>query len=304
MKILITGATGFIGQNLIPLLIKQCPNIRILTLDRNVSKAEQLFPSNLYNNVIHTEANNWPAILQFNPEIVFHLAAFSTSSNSSEVIEPLISSNITYGVQLLKALEECPSLKLFINTGSFAEYRLGAGKYNSAYLYTATKTAFRVFLDYYSNLCNFKYITAVPYTVYGGKPTIKRLMDYILESLDSPKSIKMTAGEQILDFIHVNDVASFYIHIVQHIENYLKLNNGENFYLGTGHGYTIREVVSIIEKETGKSCNISWGALPYRKRDTMHAIAPIAQNIELTGWHTQITIVEGIKAYIKTCCHE
>lgn len=304
MKILITGATGFIGQNLIPLLFKQCPNIRILTLDRNVSKAEQLFPSNLYSNVIHTEANNWTAILQFNPDIVFHLAAFSTSSNSSEVIEPLISSNITYGVQLLKALEECPSLKLFINTGSFAEYRLGAGKYNSAYLYTATKTAFRVFLDYYSNLCNFKYITAVPYTVYGGKPTIKRLMDYILESLDSPKPIKMTAGEQILDFIHVNDVASFYIHIVQHIENYLTLNNGENFYLGTGHGYTIREVASIIEKETGKSCNISWGALPYRKRDTMHAIAPIAQNIELTGWHTQITIVEGIKAYIKTCCHE
>lgn len=299
MKILITGATGFIGQNLIPLLVKQCPNVHILTLDRNVSKAEQLFPSNLYSNVIHTEANNWTAILQFNPEIVFHLAAFSTSSNCSEVIESLISSNITYGVQLLKALEECPSLKLFINTGSFAEYRLGTGKYNSAYLYTATKTAFRVFLDYYSTLCNFKYITAVPYTVYGGKPTIKRLMDYIIESLDSPKPIKMTAGEQILDFIHVNDVVSFYIHIVQHIELYLKLNNGENFYLGTGHGYTIREIASLIEKETGKSCNISWGALPYRKRDTMHAIAPIAQNIELTGWHTQITIVEGIKAYIK-----
>lgn len=304
MNILITGATGFIGQNLIPLLTQQCSDIHILTLNRNVLKAKQLYPSNLFPNIIHTSANDWSTILQFNPEVVFHLAAFSTSLNTTEVIEPLISSNITYGVQLLNILEKCSSLKLFINTGSFAEYRLGVGTYNSAYLYSATKTAFRAFLNYYSSLCTFKYITAIPYTVYGGKPTIKRLMDYIMESLDSPEPVNMTAGEQILDFIHVNDVASFFIHVVKHIEKYLKLNNGEEFYLGTGHGHTIREIASLIEKETGKSCNINWGALPYRIHDTMHAIAPIAKNIELSGWHTQITIKDGIKNYIKACFHD
>lgn len=304
MNILITGATGFIGQNLIPLLTQQCSNIHILTLNRNVVKAEHLFPITTYPNIEHAQADAWETILQFNPDVVFHLAAFSTSSNATEMIEPLISSNITYGVQLLNALERCSSLKLFINTGSFAEYRLGTGRYNSAYLYAATKTAFRAFLDYYSSLCTFKYITAIPYTVYGGKTTIKRLMDYIMESLDSQEPVNMTAGEQILDFIHVNDVASFFIHVVKHIEKYLKLNNGEEFYLGTGYGHTIREIASLIEKETGKSCNINWGALPYRIHDTMHAIAPIAKNIELSGWHTQITIKDGIKNYIKACFHD
>lgn len=298
MKILITGATGFVSQNMIPLLVDRCKDIRILTLNRSLEKAEQLFPADLYANIKHTKADSWDDILMFDPDIVFHLAAYSTASNDKESIEPLISSNITYGIQLLNILGNCPSFKFFLNTGSFAEYRLGATHVNNAYLYSATKTAFRIFLDYYSELHGFKYITAVPYTIYGGKPTIKRLMDYLMESIDSPKPVDMTKGGQILDFIHVNDVASFYIHVINNFKKYLQLRNGEEFFLGTGYGTKIRDVASIIEKITGKKCNINWGGRPYRSRDIMHAVAPVAHNMELTGWHSEVSIYEGIANYI------
>lgn len=43
MRILITGATGFVGQNLMPMLVDKCPEAEILVLCRNVDKAHALF---------------------------------------------------------------------------------------------------------------------------------------------------------------------------------------------------------------------------------------------------------------------
>ena len=119
MKILITGATGFVGQTLIPQLQKQHSQVDILTLNRSVRKAEIMYPSDTYPCVKHTYADDWKQVKLFNPELVVHLAAFNTSSNDSEVINSLVSTNITYGILLLDALSQCESLKLFINTGSF-----------------------------------------------------------------------------------------------------------------------------------------------------------------------------------------
>lgn len=291
MRILITGATGFVGQNLMPMLVNKCPEAEILVLCRNVDRAHALFP-NL--SVLFKEAEDWDSVKAFNPQIILHLASLSTSRNDTDIIQPLLQSNILYGIQLLDALKECKSLKLFVNTGSFAEYRFGTEAINDAYLYTATKSAFRVFVDYYSQLCQFKYINVIPYTIYGGKPTVKRLMDYILESMDSKESVDMTAGEQILDFTHVDDLCDFYVHVVENVERISDIKNGESFHIGTGRGTTIRELASMMEHVYGKKCYIHWGGRPYRDRDTMQAAAPIAKNISLLEWKAKISLKDGI----------
>lgn len=292
MRILITGATGFVGQNLVPMFANKCPDAEILLLCRNKEKARVLFSD---DKAIIKDAEDWEGVKSFNPDVVLHLASLSTSRNDSEIIKPLLDSNILYGVRLLDALKGCEKLKLFVNTGSFAEYRWGAESINDAYLYTATKSAFKFFVDYYSQLTGYKYINVIPYTIYGGKPTIKRLMDYILESMDSKEPVDMTAGEQILDFTHVDDLCDFYVHVVSRINDLQQVKNGENFHIGTGKGTTIRELASIMEEVYGKKCNINWGGLPYRDRDTMHAVAPIAKNMSLLGWQAKILLINGIK---------
>ena len=119
-------------------------------------------------------------------------------------------------------------------------------------------------------------------------------MDYIIESIDSEKPVDMTAGEQILDFTHVSDLASFYVHILKNIDKFLSLDNAEEFHVGTGKGMSIKDLVTIVEKVYGKKCNINWGGRPYRDRDTMHAVAPIAKNINLVGWKASIDVEKGI----------
>ena len=122
--------------------------------------------------------------------------------------------------------------------------------------------------------------------------TVKRLLDYIYESLDAPEPVNMTGGEQVLDFVHVSDVASFFVQSIVNFERFIKLNNGENIHLGTGIGHTIREVASVIESKTGKKANINWGALSYRERDIMYAVAPVGKNYDKIGWKANINITQ------------
>ena len=301
MKILITGATGFVGQNLIPKLQKETYTTKILLMVRDIHKAQQLY--GVTTNLCYAPADDWNSLLQFAPDIVFHLAAYSTSANEECVIDMLLDSNIKYGVHLLHHLSSCGSLRLFVNIGTFAEYRFSVAHKDSAYLYAATKTAYRAFLDYYSDLYKFKYITAVPYSVYGGKPTIKRLMDYMEESLNAVDAVGMTSGEQVLDFIHVDDVSDFFIDIINHVEAYCQLPNTSEIHLGTGHGTSIRELAALMEDVTKKKCNIQWGARPYRERDVMYAVAPLSFNYGKTNWKSRISLKEGVRMFIESKNH-
>jgi CDP-paratose synthetase len=294
MNILFTGATGFIGQTTLPILLKEFQDFNFLTLNNNLEKANLLYPPSKFINLYNTTSFDFDRVKIFNPDIVIHLATFSTSLNETNVIENIIQTNIEYGVFLLDALKQCSNFKLFVNAGTFAEYRKGPVKFNSAYLYSTSKTAFRLFLEFFSETCGFKYITAVPYSVYGGNMTSKRLMDFIKESMNSEMPVEMTSGEQILDFIHVNDIANFYFHILNNINLFINQKNGEEFHLGTGIGTSIRDLVSLHEKIYNKKCNIVWGKLNYRKMDIMYSVAPIKKNIELVAWQSKILLIDGI----------
>jgi CDP-paratose synthetase len=207
----------------------------------------------------------------------------------------MISANIEFGVMLLDALSKCTAMKLFVNTGSFAEYHYGQDDFNSAYLYAASKTAFRSFVNYYSSLSDFRFITAIPYTVYGGNMTVKRLMDYIKESMDSNVAIDMTGGEQVLDFIHVDDVSDFFVSVVVNAEKFYSLkSNGAEFYLGTGRGTSIRTLALLFEEKYKKKCNINWGGVAYRDRDIMYSVAPIEKNDPSIGWKAKFLLHDKI----------
>jgi len=294
MNLLITGSTGYIGRNLIYEINKNRYKIGILV--RDIDKAKNLFGhlDNIY--YINLKKNTYKDEIKFfNPEITIHLAAYSTSNNDYKSLKKLINSNISFASDLLDSLKET-NIKLFLNTGTFAEYYYNDGQLNSAYLYAATKTAFRSLLYYYKQLIEFKVINIIPYSVYGGNDTRKKVIHYIFDSLNSKETIDMTGGKQILDFIHIDDIVDFYIKTLNKHQQFFNWNSDVlEFHLGTGKGTSIKKLADKIEKITGQKTNINWGGRPYRKRDIMYSVAPIAKNIEILDWRSEITLSEGLK---------
>lgn len=298
MNVLITGATGFVGRRVVKQLILSYHDISVLTINRDVNKALSLLP---FDNCRHISVSDMDAeVPVFKPDVCIHLATLSTSRNDSEIIGPMVDANITFGIRLLSAVSKANSLKLFINTGSFAEYRDGIENgINDAYLYTATKSAFRHFVDYYSHLYGFKYINVVPFTIYGGDDTAKKLMDYMIDSISSKEPVKMSPGNQILDFVHVDDVVRFFVRAVNVLNDLALINNGENFFVGTGVGTKVRDLASLIENQLGKKLNILWGGLDYRPLDVMYAVAPVEKNNTVVPWRADISLNDGVKMLIE-----
>jgi nucleoside-diphosphate-sugar epimerase len=288
MRILITGATGFIGRCLLKALQSTPHEVYILYRGKN--------KISINVKSINTEDINWKdSIKNANPDVVIHLAAYLTSADDEPAIEKLIQSNILFGAHLLDALKNT-NIKYFINTGTFAEYFDNKETINPSYLYAATKSAFRHILNYYQSITGYKVVNIIPYTVYGGVDTKKKMIDYIFESIGKETPLNMSPGEQLLDLIYVDDVIDFYIQLLNNL-SFVKDKYTE-IHLGTGIGTSPKEVAGLMETVTGKKANINWGGIPYRKRDTMASIANRKLPSELFPWKPRITLEEGIKAYL------
>ncbi|WP_100613698.1 NAD-dependent epimerase/dehydratase family protein [Confluentibacter citreus] len=295
MRILVTGSTGFIGRHLIPELVIK--NHQILEITRSYEKSLNIHGSKTLKLEITSDHDYFKGIIiDFKPEIVIHLASFLTPSDGYKDINNLVESNITFLLRILDSISQV-ELKLFINTGTFAEYKSGTDNiYEPAYLYSATKTASRSFVNYYSKTYNFKQFTVVPYTIYGGADSQKKIIDYLYESIFSIENLDLSPGNQKLDFIHILDIVSLYLHL---IENFETIPNMQNIHAGTGVSTSLRDLAKLIEKLTKKKLRINWGGKEYRHNDIMDATANVELNKFKPRWSARISLRKGVNLYLK-----
>ncbi len=295
MRILITGATGFVGKTLVPFLFAK-KMADIILLVRNQEKATRLF-GNIPVSVISTQSADWmQQVSELNPDAVLHLAAFFTGRHDEENVSKLVEANISFTTCLLEALSTT-QCQHFINIGTFSEFRHGDGEYRPNNLYSATKTAERPIISYYQSISSWNWINVVVYSPYGRQNDYKKVIDYMLDAFDTQQPVDFTKGEQILDFVHVDDMADFFWHLIQQLPSldapYYQ------FHLGTGVGHSIREVAEQMEKVAGRKMNANWGGRTYSEQDIMHAIAPIEQNLRLLDWKSKIDLETGIEILMK-----
>ena len=296
-RILLTGATGYIGSELLTNLLTY-KQYELAVVLRDIAKRQEFVDQNI--TVIVYSAHNLKQfeldIQQFHPNIIIHLAAYSTSADDSHAIDQLIESNIIFTSHLLVALTQC-NIKLFVNTGSFSEYHLSRGFRSPTYFYSATKSSAHYIIEYFAKKDKFLYINAILYTVYGKKSKTKKIIDYALESLNAIKPVAMSDGFQKLDFIHIKDVVDFYVKV---IENFQTFHLSQIDYdVGTGRCISIREMVKVLETVSNKKANIEWGVYKSRSVDTIEACAQTELTKAELSYEATISLEDGLKEYIQ-----
>lgn len=296
MKVVLTGATGFIGKHLISELIsKGCSIVAIVRPGSDISHLQK-------NNIpVHYYNGEYNSLFNFfvceKPDGIIHLASLILVEHTSDQITELVNSNILFPTHLIEAAANA-DIKWFLNTGTFWQ-NYEAKEYSPVNLYAATKQAFEDLAQYYFETKNINFVTFKLYDTFGPNDTRSKIFNLWLKSAISGELLEMSAGEQVIDISYIDNITAGYSELIHLLSEDLgKKLCGKTFAIKTKERLTLKELAKVFEKVTGKKLNIAWGRKSYRQREVM---IPWQQSEEIPGWVPKVSLEEGIRLFYKNC---
>lgn len=266
MKILITGATGFVGRNLVKELVKEH---EVYVLTRKSSDISALPP---VHHVVFTD--NIDLLAEYfkaeGIEGVIHLATKYVAAHKSEQIKDIVLSNIYFGTAVLEASVR-GGVKWFINTGTIWQ-NFQVPDYSDEYcpvnLYAASKQAFMTMARYYLETTGIRFSTLKLCDTYGENDTRRKIMDLFREYAQSGDRLEMSPGDQLIDIVHVSKVIEAFKRLIKILADHAKEYRSE-YVVTSGKQISLRELAKKYETEHNVKLNIVWGGRPYRDREVM-----------------------------------
>ncbi len=312
VRVLITGATGFIGSHLAERLVAEGAEVT-LAVEPGASKANV---ARILDKVrVHeVDLREGQAVRQLvrecEPRKIYHLAAVGVTDPG---VDPrlAVQVNVMGTLNLLEALSET-DCDCFVNTGTCYEYghhtppppvppNLGGpgGQREDQMVdpinaYAASKSAAWLFCNMYHRTRGYPIVTVRPFTVYGPRQSQRALIPQVILSALQGKDFEMTGGEQTRDFTYVDDVVEGYIRA-----SLSKKAIGQTINLGTGEEHPIKDVVLKVLELIGSPMRLLIWALPYRPREIWRLYADSSKARELLGWQPQVGLEAGLRKTIE-----
>jgi nucleoside-diphosphate-sugar epimerase len=276
-KILITGGSGYIGQNLIKRLINQGKTVYAVVRPSTDISSFDKFRQSI--NILEWDGSDQSIIKIIEtakPDAVIHLASLFIVQHKPQDILPMIQSNISFGTLLLEACAQC-GVGCFVNTAThWQHYNLEP--YNPVNLYASTKQAYEDIIRFYTEAYGIRALTVRIIDTYGPFDPRGKVVSLFKRLLQSGETIEMSPGEQELGLLYIDDIVNAFILALEKVQ---KIEKYKSVVAAPPAIYTLREVAGVFEKVSGKKLNIIWGAKPYRPRDMMKV------------WNKEENILEG-----------
>lgn len=286
-RILISGATGFLGSHLVARLLREGHELTLLI--RSSSDLWRIESVLGEVDTVSVEDDSIRNIIERNKiDTVVHTACdYGRQGNSPYEISQ---TNVGFGLQLLSAAIE-GGVARFINTDTFLPRNMNP--------YAITKYQFLDWLKHFSNqvrIINFRLEH-----MYGPKDDDKKFLCWFIQQLKNKQPrISLTSGEQLRDFIHVRDVVDAFALIVNAPSRDLDY---EEFDIGTGYLTSVRDLTEnlyklYVQRWPDTTCELGFGDLPSRP---IEFNAPIieAKAIRDLGWSPRVSLADGLKELVK-----
>jgi GDP-4-dehydro-6-deoxy-D-mannose reductase len=295
MKILLSGASGFIGQHLLPRL-------------EAIGKVHSL-KSDLKNHADVTEE-----VKQIQPDIIVHLAARTEVQES--FYEQVEFSEVNYvgTVNLIEACRQVDPMPYFVFASTMEVYGWQpisdvvqeTGTYiNSVAFdenttphpnapYAVAKYGCEKYLEYAQRAYGLNWASFRQTNCYGRKDNDYFVTEQIISQMLRSDTCNLGYSEPYRNFIYIDDLLDAWMAVITNGDKV----NGNIFTIGPDDPRKIRHCADYIAEQIGWNGTINWDTKPPRHGEIWWLNSNHNLLTEKTGWTPKVSYEEGIEKTI------
>jgi nucleoside-diphosphate-sugar epimerase len=290
MRVLLTGAAGFFGSR----AASHLADHEVIGVDRpgvDRARLSALASSMELREIELVDATAVEALVRdVRPDVAIHLAWYAVPGKYLAATENM--DHLAAAMVLARALAKAGCRRL-LTAGTCFEYDTTQGVLSESartaprFLYSACKLAMFEVLREACKLSGMSYAHLRFFYQYGPWEAQGRLVPAVIGALLAGEEAKVTLGEQIRDFLHVDDVASAIAAVTaSDLEGVVNV--------GSGIPVRVCDVVMAAAEACGRPELVRLGALPHREGDPAHVCAEVAK-LRSTGWKPSQDLSSGMR---------
>jgi nucleoside-diphosphate-sugar epimerase len=297
MRILLTGATGFIGNRLCRQLLAR--GHEVVCLGRRPIRGRLASHANIKQWLVEKtaciNASDAPGGGHF--DRVYHLAAAGVAPVDNDPLQ-LVDANIAFGARLLREI----TAPAFVFAGSSAEYApkathapfVESDALTNTGLYGASKAAGGLYHVAMAHSADIPLAHLRLFHVYGAGEKAHRLTTSLFHALISGKRVALSSGEQIRDFLDVDDVAKAFEAVGVGLASGSLPTGAYN--VSSGEGVKVRTVCEEIALILGADKSLlGFGDIPLRPNELPFVVGDGSALAGAIGWRPSVSLKCGLR---------
>jgi len=308
-KVLVTGAAGFIGSNLVERLLSM--SYEVVGLDNfddfyapaiKRSNVRALIKKGGFQ-IIEGDIRDTSLLSRLFSEnridVVIHLAARAGVRTS--LSQPLLYQDVNVGgtVNLLET-SRAHNVEQFLFASSSSVYGSNGKapfeetqQINPISPYAASKAAAEQFCSTYSRLYHMPVVALRLFTVYGPRQRPEMAIHKFVDMVNHDQEVILFGdGISKRDYTNVDDIVAGFMLALAHPEKDFSVFN-----LGRGNAVDLRYLLSLIEEALGKKARVR--RLAMQPGEVPLTIASIAKARNILGYQPRIGVEEGVPMFVK-----